>query len=604
MKFCAPTANWDMKSESGWWPMLGSAQTAAGVRVSPETALTYSAVFAATRVITETMASLPVALLEQVNDRKTRKATDHPLYPLLHDAPHPEQDIAAWLDMQVNRQLNWGDAYAEIQRDSTGEIKALLPIHPSRIPATNIYRNARDPRGWSTIEIGQPGEIVYQVTNDDGTRTPIPASDMLHVPGVLSSNGVTGRSIVVVGAEAIGIATATERHAGAFFRNGASTNMALKHPKTMSKEVADRLREQWQRVYGGVSNHYKTLILEEGMDAVELTFAPEASQLLESRQFGAREVARIYRVPPHMIGDLSRATWSNIESEEMSFVVHTLLPWIVRWEKALYRQLLTPEEKKRYRFKFNVMGLLRGDSASRAAFYQVLFNMGAASPNDIREREDMNSIDGGDQYFVPANNLMPLDKIAQMAQAQIDKLNEPAPQPVAPQTVEGDEEVEDKRLAEVLALLEQRDTLDAERLAVRQQKVQESEELLRDGLRLAIEARLVGLTDYECRAVRQATNRPGAFPTWQAEFYAEFAGKVAAALRPFAKSAERLGFEFSPEAVAANYCGDSVRLLEPLLDVACGDLAGLADDIVTAWSARASGVAEFIIPRRSQQCAA
>lgn len=607
MKFCAPAANWDMRSESSWWTMTGAGPSSAGVRVSQETALTFSAAFAATRVITETLASLPLTVLEQVDDRTTRKATDHPLYPILHDVPNPEQDIVSWLDMQSALQVNWGNAYAEIQRDSVGTILALWPIHASRIPLHNIRRNTRDPGGWKHIVAGQPGEIVYYVNNDDGTATALPASDMLHVPGVLSKNGITGMSIALAGAEALGIAIATERHAGAFFRNSAVSNMALKHPKQVGKEAAERLREQWQRIYGGAQNAYKTLILEDGMEPVDLTFSPEASQLLAARQFGVSEIARLWKVPPHMIGDLSRATYANIESEAMSFIVNTMLPWIVRWEKALYRQLLSKEEKKKYRFKFNVMGLLRGDSAARAQFYQVLFNMGAASPNDIRAFEDMNPIEGGDQYFVPGNNLVPLDKIAELAQAEIDKLLAPPPVPVAPSAPdEGDEdeEVEDQRLAEVLALLEQRDTRDVERLAVRQQKMQETEEALRDGLRLAIEARIVGLTDYECRAIRQATNKPGAFPTWQAEFYAEFPGKVAAALRPFAKPAERIGFEFDAASVAGSYSSDSQRMLDALLDVPCDQLAARAEDILATWPSRPAGVAAFIIPRRSDQCAA
>lgn len=607
MKFFAPTNNWNMKSAEGWFSIAGTAPTSAGVRVSQETSLAYSAVFACIRVISETMASLPLFVLEQVDDRTTKKATDHPLYPLLHDMPNPETDIAGWMDSQLWEQIGWGNCFAEIQRDSTGRTVALWPIHASRVPKCNIIRNPkRGESGWTRILAGQPGEKVYHVRNDDGTVSLIPASDMLHVPGVFPDDGF-GRSIVMTGSETIGIAMATEQHAGAFFKNSAAATMALSSPKVIGKEVAERLREQWQRVYGGVRNHYKTLILEEGLEPKVFSVSPEASQLIEARQLGARDVARLLRIPPHMIGDLARATWSNIESEEMSFVVHTMLPWIVRWEKAMYRQLLTEEERKKYRFKFNVMGLLRGDSAARAQFYQVLFSMGAVSPNDIREREDMNPLGPeGDQYFVPANNLVPLDKIGELAQAQIDKANAPAPVPQSPRPPESepDEDVEDRRLAEILARLEQSDTLDMERLAIRQQKVQESEELLRDGLRVAIEARLTGLTEYECRAVRQATNKPGAFPTWQTEFYGELCGKVADALRPFVKPAERLGFEFNADAVAGNYCSDSLKLLEPLMDVSCGQLAEVADGIVSLWSQRPSGVADFIIPKRSQQCAA
>lgn len=606
MKFFAPKNNWDMRSDSSWWPMLGSAQSSAGVRVSHDSAMTYSAVFAATRVISETLASLPFRIMEQVDERTRRKAMDHALWPILHDQPNPEQDIMAFLDFQVAIQVNWGNCFAEMQRDSTGKVVALWPIHASRIPKCNIKRNPRrgEP-GWDRVVAGQLGEKVYYVRNDDGTVTPLPASDMLHIPGVQPDDGY-GRSIVIAGAETIGIALATERHAGAFFRNGAVSNMAIKSPKMVKKETAEYLREQWQKTFGGVHNHYKTLLLEDGMEPVSFSIAPEASQLIEARKFSIREIARIYRVPPHMIADMLDGVRANVEAEGISFVVNTMRPWVVRWEKALRRQLLTEEEKRTYFFNVNMMGLLRGDSAARAQYYKMRFDMGSLSPNDIRELEDENPVDGGDQYFVAANNLMPLDKIGELAQAQIDKLNEPAPVPAGPQPDEGDpdEEVEDKRWAEVLARLDHQDTLDMERLAIRQQKVQESEELLREGLRVAIEARITGLTEYECRAIRQATNKPGGFPTWQTEFYGEMCGKLADALRPFVKPAERLGFEFNADAVAGNYCSDSMKLLEPLLDVSCGQLAEVADGIVSLWSQRPSGVADFIIPRRSQQCAA
>lgn len=448
MRFCAPTANWDMKSSDSWWPLIGTAPTSAGVRISQDVALTYSAVFACTRVISETLASLPLNLMRQDGASST-KATDHPLYPLLHDMPNPEMDIFTFIEMQEALTLNWGNCYAEIQRDSSRRIAALWPIHPSRIPTCNIERNTNDPRHWDTIQVGQPGEIVYWVRADDGTEYPIPASDMLHVAGVLSRNGITGMPIPLCSPEAIGIGMATEQHAGAFFRNGAAATIALSSPKVIGKEVAERLREQWQRVYGGVKNHYKTLLLEEGMEPKIFSMSPEASQLIDQRALNHRVVAtQLYRVPGHKIGDTSASTFNNVEQAELAFARDTMLAWVRRWECAIHRQLLTAEEQKRYRPRFNMMGLLRGDSQTRGQFYQLLFNIGAFSPNDIRELEDMNPIKGGDQYFVPANNLVPLDKIGEMAQAQIDKLNEPAPAPVAPAKSEPDADEVANRLAE------------------------------------------------------------------------------------------------------------------------------------------------------------
>lgn len=419
MKLFAPKNNWDMTSPSSWWPLMGSIQTSSGVMITEESALGLTAFACGVRVISETLASLPCNLLEQVDNRTTKKATSHSLYSIVHDQPNSEQDSMIFFDSQVALQVGWGNCYAEIQRTVSGAVYALLPIHPSRIPLGNIRRNSNNPE---EIYAGEPGELVYYVNNDDGTATPIPARDMLHVAGVLSKNGITGRSLVNLGRNALGIAQATEDHAGSFFKNGANPNMAIKSPKIVGKEAAERLRNQWQTVFGGVKNHYKTILLEEGMEAVPLTMSPEVSQLIVSRQYGVTEVARLLRIPPHMLMDLTRATFSNIEAQGQELITYSLMPWIVRWEKAMYRQLLTPEEKKKYRFKFNVMGLLRGDQAARGEFYSKLFQMGAFSPNQILELEDMNPVEGGDQRFVPANNLVPLDKIGDMAQANIDKV--------------------------------------------------------------------------------------------------------------------------------------------------------------------------------------
>lgn len=408
--------------------MLGSTLTVSGKRVSEDSALKVSAVCAATRIISETLASLPFNTLEQVDYRTQNKAIDHPLYRILHDIPNPEQDSMTWFDQQTAFIVNWGNCYAEIQRFD-GEIVALWPIHPSRIPLRNITRNPTDPSDWHSIVVGKPGEIVYWVKNDDGTVTPIPKVDMLHVPGVLSSNGITGQSIVQLAANSIGIGMATEEHAGALFKNGAVSNIALTSPTKVSQATAERLRKQWQDTFAGVSNHYKTLLLEEGVTPAPINMNPEETQLILARQFSVTEIARWYRLPPHLLADLSRSTFANIEAENLSFVVHSMLPWIARWERALYRQLLTTSEKARYRFRFNVNGLLRGDTAARAQFYQVMFNLGAFSPNDIRAREDENPIPGGDQYFVQGNNAVPLDKVGQLAQAQIDAANKPDPAP-------------------------------------------------------------------------------------------------------------------------------------------------------------------------------
>jgi len=430
MKLFAPTNSWDIREPGSWWGLAGGATTA-GVRVDQKTAKRFAAVFTAIRVISETLASLPCNLKEQVDSRTTRNATDHVLYPLFHDQPNPEQDIMSWLDSQVAFQVGWGNAFAEKQRSTLNQPAAFWQIHPSRIPIKNIRRNSANPDDFDYITAGQPGELVYYVNNDDGTQTPIAASDMFHVPGVMTENGVTGQSLIEWGANAIGNAIAAEQHAGAIFRNGAVSNIVLTHPKTLGEDAVKSLRQQWQNRRQGVENHYKPLVLEEGMDAKPIDMNPEATQLLASRQFSVNEIARLFRLPPHLLADLTRSTNNNIEAQGLEFIVYSMLPWIIRWEKAMQRQLLTDEEKKKYRFKFNVNGLLRGDQAARGQFYQVMFNLGAYSPNDILELEDRNPVDGGDQRFIQGNNAVPLDKVAALTQANIDKAKAPPPTPPA-----------------------------------------------------------------------------------------------------------------------------------------------------------------------------
>ena len=278
---------------NGWWPVGGARMSSAGVVVNEQMALKYTAVWCATRILSESLAALPLNLFEILGPRNKVKALNHPLHKLLHDEPNPEQDSMVWFDQQMQALLNHGNAFAE--KAMMGRlVQALWPIHPSRIPRTNIIRNG----GNRATDVGKPGELIYLVNNDEGTRTPIPASDMLHVPGVLSGDGLYGKGVIEWGANAIGVAVATEQHTASFFRNGASTNVALKHPRHLSEDKARQLREQWQQVYGGSENAYKTVVLEDGMEAQTLSFDARQAQLIEARNFSITDISRLYRIPP------------------------------------------------------------------------------------------------------------------------------------------------------------------------------------------------------------------------------------------------------------------------------------------------------------------
>lgn len=610
MKLFAPRNNWDVKDPESGWGRTGNYGTSSGLRVTEASAMTLSSVLAATRVLSEALASLPCNTLEQVDYRTTKKAISHSLWSILHDQPNPEQDIMSWMDMQVAFQVNWGNAYAEIQRNSLGQIVALWSIHPSRIPVKNIVRNGNTPFSYQDIIVGQPGEIVYFVNNDDGSQAPIAASDMFHVAGVLSTNGVTGQSLVKWGANAIGAAMAAEQHATAVFKNGAVSNIALKHPKTLSDGASARLRQEWTETYAGVQNHYKALILEEGMEPVPINMSPEATQLILARQFGVTDVARVYRVQPHMIGDLTRATNNNIENESLSFVTYTMLPWIIRWEKAMYRQLLSIEEKKKYRFKFNVDGLLRGDQAARGAYFQILFNLGAMSPNDIREKDDMNPVEGGDQYFVQGNNVIPLDKIGELTQAKIDKAKAPPPAkapPASPNDAQADSkshitelrqqmldmitEYETRLPAEVAAAV----NFQASDKAVAREIIAESAmQAVRESLTLAIQGEADQLMKYEARAAREAAKKPQTFLSWRDEFYPKFTTKLAAAIHVFSPAAAKIGVLIDGTAEAEAYVGESLASLVPLESLTCDQLESGVDKVMESWGSRPQQLAEAL----------
>ena len=292
--------------------------------------------------------------------------------------------------------LLWGNAYAQIIRNGKGEVVALYPLMPNRM----------------TVDRDSSGQLfyTYQMNNTDAPTMKagtviLKPSDVLHIPG-LGFDGLVGYSPIAMAKNAIGLAIATEEYGAKFFANGATPGGLLEYPGTVKDP--DRVRESWNKGFSGSQNAGKVAILEEGMKYTPISIAPEQAQFLETRKFQINEIARIFRVPPHMVGDLEKSSFSNIEQQSLEFVKYTLDPWVVRWEQSLSRALFTPEEKKRYFFKFNVEGLLRGDYQSRMNGYATARQNGWMSANDIRELENLDRIpaeDGGDLYLINGNML-------------------------------------------------------------------------------------------------------------------------------------------------------------------------------------------------------
>lgn len=371
----------------------------AGKNVSETSAMQMTAVYACVRILSEAVAGLPLHLYRYGEKGTKEKAIDHPLYRILHDEPNPEMTSFIFRETLMTHLLLWGNAYAQVIRNGKGEILALYPLMPNRMK----------------VDRDRSGEIVYEYTrSSDDARTSsgsvvlLKSMDVLHIPG-LGFDGLVGYSPIAMARNAIGLAMATEEYGAKFFANGATPGGVLEHPGVL-KDPA-RVRESWNSVYQGSGNSHRIAVLEEGMKYTPIGIAPNEAQFLETRKFQINEIARIFRVPPHMVGDLEKSSFSNIEQQSLEFVKYTLDPWVVRWEQSIQRSLLTKAEKETMFVKFNVDGLLRGDYASRMNGYAVGIQNGFMSPNDVRELENMDRIPeelGGDRYLCNGN-MTPLE---------------------------------------------------------------------------------------------------------------------------------------------------------------------------------------------------
>ena len=372
---------------SSWFspPSFFFGTSSSGKAVNEKTALQTTAVYACVRILAETIASLPFHTYRYTLNGK-EKAIEHPIYYLLHSEPNPEMTSFVFRETLMGHLLLWGNAYAQIIRDGRGRVLGLYPLLPNKVI---VNRN-------------QHGELVYQYEKEGQTYF-LRSYEVLHIPG-LGFDGLIGYSPIAMAKNAVGMAIATEEYGAKFFANGANPGGVLEHPGVV-KDPA-RIRESWNAVYQGSSNAHRVAVLEEGMKFQSIGIPPEQAQFLETRKFQLNEIARIFRIPPHMIGDLEKSSFSNIEQQSLEFVMYTLDPWVVRWEQAIQRALFTENEKRQYFVKFNVDGLLRGDYQSRMNGYAVGRQNGWLSANDIRELENLNRIPedlGGDLYLINGN---------------------------------------------------------------------------------------------------------------------------------------------------------------------------------------------------------
>lgn len=381
-------------SAKTWASLLGLSgnKSNAGVSVNATTAMRQSAVFACVHLLASTFAYVPWITYKRLPRGKER-ASEHPLYSILHDRPNPEQNSFTFRSTAKAHALLYGNGLAEIEFDNRGLPVALWPLPPWRVKPLRTTNQ----------------ELYYQVTLPDGGIKNLPPYRVWHLMG-LSTDGIWGMSVIGQARESIGLALATEEFGARFFSGGANVGGVAQHPGKLTKQGHENLQKSLDEEYRGLGKSHRLLLLEEGMKYEKTGIPNNDSQFLETRNYQTIDIARMFRVPPHMIAELTRATFSNIEEQGIEFVVYTMNPWFVNAEQETNYKLFGSDSG--YFSEFLVDGLLRGDAAARSTFYKELFYLGSLSPNDIREKENMNPIEDprGDDYYIQAN-MMPMSMV-------------------------------------------------------------------------------------------------------------------------------------------------------------------------------------------------
>lgn len=411
--------NLALNDPKAWNPslwQLGGSVSVSGEVVTEETALTYSAVWNAISLISGTVGSLPLHLMRSQGKEKNI-ADKNPLYYVMHNRPNPFMTSMLFRRTMAAHVISWGNAYAEIQRNTTGDIVALWPIPPNRVPRLEM----RDGNLWYEIRVDT--ESVW-----------LPREKILHIVGP-SFDGFIGYSVIAMARKGIGLGMAMETFGSRYFGSGTHPSGIITHPNQIKD--SKNTREALGKVYTGLGNTHRLMILEDGMDYKGISVSPEDSQFLESRSFQIPEIARWFNLPPHKLKDLTKSSFNNIEAEQTSFVMDSILPWLILIEQQYNMQLLTESQQvsgKLY-FKHIVEGLLRANSKDRAEYYRLMISTGVMTPNEAREKEDLNPSKDplADELWMPTGNI-PLSKFSEYLSKNQDNPAEPKalPEPAPP----------------------------------------------------------------------------------------------------------------------------------------------------------------------------
>jgi HK97 family phage portal protein len=419
-------------------------KNASGITLRGDEALTLSAVWGCVQVIAESLAAIPVEIIERRGADRV-PVESHPADWLLNTSPDDEMPAMTFRESKLAHALLWGNGYAEVRRSPNGLPSKLHLLRPERVKP--VRRDS--------------GELVYEHRDDDGYVAVLPSSSVLHLRG-LGYDGTSGYSVVGLARQSLGLGAALESFGASYFGNGTHPAGILSTDAALKQEQVDQLRTEWERVHKGPRASNKAAILGGGMKWQSMTIPPEDAQFLESRRFQILEICRWFRVPPHMLGELERATYSNVEQMQIEFVAHCLLPWARRFEAEANLKLLGRNQRGRMSVRMNLEGLLRGDIKTRYEAYSIGRQNGWLSVNDVRRLEKMNPVPGGDDHHVQVN-LVPLDLMREKAEKELDAMDrppEPAPavdpidpaDPSDPESDEGDDP-SDPRVAQMSARL-------------------------------------------------------------------------------------------------------------------------------------------------------
>lgn len=363
----------------------------AGKQINEKTALTFSAVYSCVRVLSESIGQLPVHVYKRESDGDRVHSMDHPISQIVNRQPSPIYTPFSFYSTMASNCLLWGNSYAVIERNGAMRPTRLDIIHPSLV----------------TPMFDDNNNVFYEVRSDGLEKSPAKrydAKEIIHFRG-FSYDGINGISPIALHKDSIGLGMAAVEYGASFFGNGASLSGVLEHPSKLSKEASERLINSWNSKYQGSAQAGKTAVLEEGLKYKAISMPPDQAQFIATRKFSVEDVARIFRVPQHMIQNLDNATYSNIEQQSIDYVVHSLTPWLVQMEQEMNQKLFRENERIDHYVKFNTNGLLRGDQKSRGDYYQTLWNIGAISIDEIRGFEDMNKLPNGqgEKHFIPLN---------------------------------------------------------------------------------------------------------------------------------------------------------------------------------------------------------